>query len=206
MEYTTKGQYMPGYTGHQSLREHEEILNKIQLSKHIPGYSGYIPNIKSENKFSESYGKVTAQSINQTIPKGMDVPPYMRYTSTMRENFVNQRNVKIMSTAELLGVSARKDVYKKPIPIDTINKFWGIDNRKYSTDDTVNMQALDQATKNFWSFVDSNELDYNDKKASDISTSVNSFWGVNKKVQELHPGNLFVFFVLFLFLFFRFEI
>ena len=189
MEYTTKSQYMPGYTGYVPKPEHEEILNKLQHTKHIPGYSGYIPNVKSENKFSESYGKVTAQSINQTIPKGMDVPPYMRYTSSMREDFVNQRNVKTMSTAELLGVSSRKDVYKKPIPIETINKFWGIDNKKYCNDDTVNMQAYDQATKHFWSFVDSNSLDYVDKKTSDISTSVNSFWGVNKKVQELHPGN-----------------
>ena len=201
MEYTTKGQYMPGYTGHQSLREHEEMLNKLQLSKHIPGYAGYIPNVKSENKFSESYGKVTAQSINQTIPKGMDVPPYMRFTSTMRENFVNQRNVKIMSTAELLGVSPRKDVYKKPIPIETVNKFWGIDNRKYANDDTVNVQALNQAEKNFWSFVDSNTLDYIDNKPSDIGTSVNAFWGVNKKVQELHPGNIY-FFNLFLLILF----
>ena len=200
MEYTTKGQYMPGYTGHQSLKEHEEMLNKLQLSRHIPGYAGYIPNVKSENKFSESYGKVTAQSINQTIPKGMDIPPYMRYTSTMRENFVNQRNVKIMSTAELLGVSARKDVYKKPIPIETVNKFWGIDTRKYSTDDTVNVQALDNATKNFWSFVDSNTLDYIDNKPSDIGTSVNAFWGVNKKVQECYPGNIY-FFNFFYFLF-----
>jgi hypothetical protein len=198
MEYTTKGKYMPGYTGHQTLREHEEMLNKLQLSKHIPGYAGYIPNVKSENKFSESYGKVTAQSINQTIPKGMDIPPYMRYTSTMRENFVNQRNVQIMSTAELLGVSARKDVYKKPIPVETVNKFWGIDNRKYANDDTVNVQALDQATKNFWSFVDSNSLDYIDNKPSDIGTSVNAFWAVNKKVQEVHPGNIY-FFNFFLF-------
>jgi hypothetical protein len=190
---------MPGYTGYVQTIEHEEMLNKINLSKHIPGYAGYIPNVKSENKFSESYGKVTAQSINKTIPKGMDVPPYLRYTSTMRENYINQRNVKIMSTAELLGVSARKEVYKKPIPIGTINKFWGIDNKKYSEDESVNIQAFDQATKNFWSFVDSNTLDYTDKKQSDISTSINSFWGVNKKVQEVYPGLIY-------FTYFRFKI
>ncbi len=50
----------PGYTGHQSLKIHEEILNKIQLSKHISGYSCYVPYIKSENKNSKRYGKVTA--------------------------------------------------------------------------------------------------------------------------------------------------
>ena len=188
MEYTTKSHYMPGYTGYQPQIEHEEIQNKIKLSKHIPGYGGYIPNVKSENKYSESYGKVTAQSINKTIPKGMDLPPYLRYTSCMRENYVNQRNVKIMSTAELLGVSARKDVYKKPIPVETINKFWGIDTKTYAKDETVSVQGMEQASKNFWSFVDSNTLDYLEKKPSDSLTSLNAFWGVNKKVQELHPG------------------
>ncbi len=191
MEYQKKSTFMPGYTGYipQTLYENQgEFLNKIQHSKHIPGYGGYIPNIKSENKYAESYGKLTAKSIHHEIPKGMDVPPYSRYTSSMRESFVNQRNVKTMSTAELLGVSSRKDTYKKPIPIDTINKFWGIDTQKFSNDDTVNTQAFVSSEKNFWSFVDSNKLDYKDKNQSDILTSINSFWGVNKHVQELYPG------------------
>jgi len=194
MDYQKKSNFMPGYTGYVPQVEDMETLNKIQHTKHIPGYGGYIPSIKAENKFSESYGKSTAQSINHSIPKGMDVPPYSRYTSSMRESFVNQRNVKIMSTAELLGVSSRNDVYKKPIPIDTINKFWGIDSIKYGNDDVVNTQGFRQSEKNFWAFVDTNKLDYVDKKPSDISTSINSFWGVNKNVQELHPGYFNYFF------------
>ena len=188
MDYTLKQSYMPGYTGYVPKIESDELINKIQHAKHIPGYGGYIPNIKAENKYSESYGKLTAQSLNRTIQKGTDVPPYSRYTSSMRESFVNQRNVKIMSTAELLGVSSRKDVYKKPIPIDTINKFWGIDTKKYYNDEVVQNQSYDQSSKNFWSFVDINQLNYMDKKQSDISTSINSFWGVNKKTHELYPG------------------
>lgn len=193
MDYTYRNNtgLMPGYTGHVPSLERDEILNKIQHSKHIPGYGGFIPSIKAENKYSESYGKLTAQSLSSTIPKGIDVPPYSRYTSSMREAFVNQRNVKIMSTAELLGVSSRKDTYKKPIPIDTINKFWGIDVKKSSNDDPVQNQAYEQSFKNFWSFVDSNVLDYKDKKQSDINSSINSFWGVNQNVQELYPGKPF---------------
>jgi hypothetical protein len=201
MDYQRKTNFMPGYTGYVPQSEQTEMQNKIQHVKHIPGYGGYIPNIKAENKFSESYGKLTAQSIMHSIPKGMDLPPYSRYTSSMRESFVNQRNVKIMSTAELLGVSIRKDTYKKPIPIDTINKFWGIDTNKYGNDEVVETQAFEQSLKNFWSFMDGNKLDFADRKQSEISASINSFWGVNKNVQELYPGKFNFAFFYFLFIF-----
>jgi hypothetical protein len=179
---------MPGYTGHIPKIQRDEVINKIQHSKHIPGYAGYISSVKSENKFGESYGKVTTQSIGKSIPKGSDVPPYSRYTSTMRESFVNQRNVKILSTAELLGVSSRKDTYKKPIPVDTINKFWGVDSQQMKNDEVVQKQSFEHSYKNFWSFVDSNELGYVEKSTQDFPSSNNNFWGVNKEVQELHPG------------------
>ncbi len=65
----------------------------------------------------------------------------------------------------------QEDVYKKvcflsylilfdnsnqPLPIDTINKFWGVDSRILKHDDTVQKQSFDQSYKNFWSFVEFN--------------------------------------------------
>jgi len=179
--------YMPGYTGHIPKIARDEVINKIQHTKHIPGYGGYIASVMSENKIGESYGKTTSQSLSRSIPKGSDVPSYSRYTSTMRESFINQRNVKTMSTAELLGVSSRKDTYKKPIPIDTINKFWGVDSNKMKNDEIVQKQSYEQSYKNLWSFVDSNKLDYIEKPLEDFKKSTNSYWGINKEVQELHP-------------------
>ncbi len=44
----------------------------------------------------------------------------------------------------------------QPIPIDTINKFWGIDSKMLKHDETVQKQSFEQSYKNFWSFVDSN--------------------------------------------------
>jgi hypothetical protein len=105
--------YMPGYTGYIPKIQRDENVSKIEYSKHIPGYRGYISSIKAENKFGESYGKLTHKSLSSQIEKGSDISPYNRYTSTSRETFINQRNVKIQSTAELLGVGSRKDVYKK---------------------------------------------------------------------------------------------
>ena len=105
--------YMPGYTGHIPKIQREENVQKIEYSKHIPGYRGYIQSIKAENKFGESYGKLTNKSLTNQIEKGSDIPSYSRYTSTTRENFINQRSVKIQSTADLLGIGSRKDIYKK---------------------------------------------------------------------------------------------
>jgi hypothetical protein len=188
MNSTVYSSYMPGYTGHIPKIQRDEVNNKIQHTKHIPGYGGYIQSVKAENKYGESYGRVTTQSLEKSIPKGNELHPYSRYTSTMKESFINQRNVKILSTAELLGVSSRKDTYKKPIPTSTINSFWGVDSHKLKNDEVVQTQSFEQNKKNFWSFVDSNLLNYLEKKAEDYIESSHSYWGVNKGAQELHPS------------------
>lgn len=113
MNSTGEMKYMPGYTGHVPKVSREEVVNRIEYKKHIPGYRGYIQSVKPENKFGESYGKLTHKALTNQIEKGSDLPPYSRYTSTTRETFINQRNVKIQSTAELLGVGSRKDIYKR---------------------------------------------------------------------------------------------
>ena len=109
----------------------------------------------------------------------------------MRENFVNQRSVKTMSTAELLGVSSRKDTYKKPIPIDTINKFFGIDPKQQGDDEVLQKQTSEQNYTNFWSFVDSNQINCDVSPPETYNESNKAFWGIGKTVQDLHPGNLF---------------
>ena len=120
-------EYMAGYTGHIPTVQKEEFVNQIVHTKHIPGYMGYVSSIKSENKYGESYGKETAQSLAGTIPKGTDVPSYIRYTSTARNDYKEKSKIKPISTAELLGISEPNVVYKKPLPVDTINKFFGVE-------------------------------------------------------------------------------
>lgn len=105
--------FMPGYTGHIPKIQKDEHYQKIDYNKHIPGYCGYIPSIKSENLIGKSYGKTTNHSLKGSVSKGNELPHNVRYTTTMREAFIDQKQVKIQSTAELLGVSSRKDIYKK---------------------------------------------------------------------------------------------
>lgn len=179
--------YMAGYTGHIPNVDREEVINHIIHTKHIPGYQGYIPSIYSENKFGESYGKETAESLAGTIPKGADVPPHVRYTSTSRETYKDQTKVKTQSTSELLGIGDRKVVYPKPIPADTINKYWGLDSIKNKNEEVVQKQTYKRNYEKFWEFLDSNELDYIEKPDIDFWKSNNNYWGVKKEVQEEHP-------------------
>ncbi len=81
---------------------------------------------------------------------------------------MNSEYLKTLSNREILRKDDPNDVYKQPIPLDMINKFYGMDSRILLQDDTVQKQAFDQSYKNFWSFVDFNmKFDGNTvKKAS----------------------------------------
>ena len=69
---------------------------------------------------------------------------------------MNSEYLKTLSNREILRKDDPNDVYKQPIPLDMINKFYGMDSRILLQDDTVQKQAFDQSYKNFWSFVDFN--------------------------------------------------
>ena len=40
----------------------------MKINNKYKGYGGYVPNIKSENVFGESYGKTTSASVKNEIP------------------------------------------------------------------------------------------------------------------------------------------
>ena len=49
--------------------------------QHVPGYTGHVPGIHSENIFSKSYAKCTATAIGKRCNKGFDVTTKLRYLS-----------------------------------------------------------------------------------------------------------------------------
>lgn len=51
-------------------------------AQHIPGYKGYVPNIKAENLFGRSYAQSTAQAINKEFTQGIALPPEERFLTT----------------------------------------------------------------------------------------------------------------------------
>ena len=54
---------IPGYTGHLRSSEVNDYTGEPKVArKQIPGYQGYVPGIKSENVFGQTYGKTSYAS------------------------------------------------------------------------------------------------------------------------------------------------
>lgn len=94
-------QKMPGYTGYkpQHLVEEEERLkveanaaaHQPDCGPRIPGYQGYVPNIKSENVFGATYGTTTkGQKQGAFVASGFDQSDKERYKSVSNNTFTNQ--------------------------------------------------------------------------------------------------------------------
>lgn len=122
---------IPGYTGHKQ-QEYEQpqgadVQQPRDPRKQIPGkflshfllylvgYGGYIPGIKSENVYGETYGKTSFASSAQTFARGIEEPPHLKYNTTMKKEFIDHatRLDQIETTAQLVGVNRADDSYKK---------------------------------------------------------------------------------------------
>ena len=51
-------------------------------AQHIPGYAGYVPQIKSENIYAKSFAKTTGAAINGEFNKGIAPPAKDQFTTT----------------------------------------------------------------------------------------------------------------------------
>ena len=109
---------IPGYTGHRAMTDDAGPVDQQQIRdprKQIPGYGGYIPGIKSENVYGETYGKTSFASSAKTFVRGMEEPAHLKYDTTMKKEFIDHANRtdKIETTAELVGVQRGEDMYKR---------------------------------------------------------------------------------------------
>jgi len=94
--FESKQGQIPGYTGHQrSVEEIDQGCYIAEPRKHIPGmhtrlanvylgYAGYVPGIKSENVYGQTYGKTSLMSTSGTIPRGHDQPPQTKFDTSFR--------------------------------------------------------------------------------------------------------------------------
>ena len=69
-------------------------------AQHVPGYQGYIPSIKAENLYGQTYGKATSTAINKDYPKdpGVGKPPLGvdRYKTQTKADFTKENFRRIM--------------------------------------------------------------------------------------------------------------
>ena len=106
------GQGMPGYTGYQSaqIREEREATALAETtarqaeenSRHknrVPGYQGYVPSIKSENAFGETFGSVTRQQKEGRIKAGFDCDNGERYRSVAQGVYTDQMQQHVFGNA-----------------------------------------------------------------------------------------------------------
>jgi len=83
---------------------------------HIPGYSGYVPGVSSENVFGKTYGETSKDSALNNICRGRDLPSNLKYTTVMKAAHDDLSKVTAQSTAEIVGVPPGKNTYAKAIP------------------------------------------------------------------------------------------
>lgn len=84
----SKKGFIPNYTGHIPENYTEETVPAQNGSKHIPGYGGYVPAIKSENMFGKTYGKCTQQS-KTGYDKGIDLSAEKKFRSLYQQEFID---------------------------------------------------------------------------------------------------------------------
>ena len=109
---------IPGYTGHRPELLNPNEKDQQQASdprKHIPGYGGYVPGVKSENVFGKTYGKTSYASSAKSFPRGIDQAAHVKFQSVMKEQFIDHSEVAHLheTTAEIVGVQRGPDMYKK---------------------------------------------------------------------------------------------
>ena len=68
-------------------------LSKQSLKSPYVGYCGYIPGVKAENVFGESYGKSSSQSSKGQIIRGFDQGPQDKFKSVAQASFQNQKEL-----------------------------------------------------------------------------------------------------------------
>jgi len=66
-------------------------------AQHIPGYQGYVPNMKSENIFGKSYAKVSSAAINKEFIRGNSLPPKERFKTNSIAEFNKDNFRRIMN-------------------------------------------------------------------------------------------------------------
>ena len=64
----------------------------------IPGYTGFISGVKSENVYAKSYSNTTAKSFSNNITRGGNLADVKRFQSSSRKAYNEKRNARILES------------------------------------------------------------------------------------------------------------
>lgn len=85
----------------------------------LPGYTGFIPGIKSENVFSTTFAQNTANSFANNIPRGAEGSPDERFKTLASEKFNYQSNRRI---TENKSFASKRDFIEYTIAVNSQHK------------------------------------------------------------------------------------
>ena len=81
----------------------------------LPGYTGFIPGVKSENVFATTYAANTASSFSNVIPRGAEGSPDERFKTVGSEKFSPRSNRRITDNDKHAG---RRDYIEYTIAVN----------------------------------------------------------------------------------------
>lgn len=175
---------IPGYTGFLPksvpIQSHgqEYIPEREKPHGEIPGYAGFIPAVKSENLFAKTYGNLTYVSSAGQHEKGSEVTDDFRYTSVLRDTFVNQRDVTARTVAEIVGVVPKKTIYTETGPFNIHKDVYN------QTEGFGKTTVAESKTEN--TFNDSSKLFYGgslqEKGPHRVGNPIPGYTGVSRRV------------------------
>ena len=89
-------------------------MEKQDAVSKIPGYAGYVPAIKPENLYGNTFGKTTLDVGNASYVKGQDVDPKYKYVSTQQDVNIPPSQMLQRTAADIVGVP-NKQVLVNPV-------------------------------------------------------------------------------------------
>jgi len=89
------------------------IFQVASLSYPRIGYQGFVPAIKAENMFGETFGKTTLKSNKGEVQRGRDAPPEVRYKTLAMEHHKNPAEMIAPTVAATVGVEVAPEVFDK---------------------------------------------------------------------------------------------
>ena len=97
---------IPGYTGFKPTDDsyggssvqrdtgsHIPGIKEYNLTMFCVGYQGYVPGVKSENVFGESFAKTSGASGDGSIQRGFDLEPADKYKSVTQATYQDQKQL-----------------------------------------------------------------------------------------------------------------
>ena len=163
----TNGGGMPGYTGYKSAQIREEQENQAlqemtmrrqeedaQHKNRVPGYQGYVPQIRSENVYGSTFGSTTTQQKEGKIKAGFDCDNSERYRSNVQVTYTEQMQQKVFgrqpNASGGSGALSMNFEQAKRVADEKRKQNFELNKQRFYGEDNFDNNTYNSAAANFW--------------------------------------------------------